>query len=54
MCSPKQGRVKEEIEFRARKLSDEKNYDIYEAVTLYRLLENLGQTDSQGLKRNLR
>ena len=32
--------LKEEIEFRARKLSDEKNYDICEAVTLYRRLEN--------------
>ena len=39
--------LKEEIEFRARKLSEEKNYDICEVVTLYRLLEGLGQADSR-------
>ena len=44
--------LKEEIEFRARKLSEEKNYDICEAVTLYRLLENLGQTDSRFEKKS--
>ena len=38
---------KEEIEFRARKLSGEKNYDICEVVTLYRLLEGLGQADTR-------
>ena len=39
--------LKEEIEFRARKLGEEKNYDICEVVTLYRLLENLGQPDTR-------
>ncbi|CAE7226577.1 RE2, partial [Symbiodinium sp. CCMP2456] len=37
--------LKNEIEFKARKLNEERNYSLDEAVSLYKLLEMLGDTD---------
>ncbi|CAE7359094.1 GIP, partial [Symbiodinium sp. CCMP2456] len=37
--------LKNEIEFKARKLNEERNYSLDEAVSLYKLLEMLGNTD---------